>query len=58
LKPILEHKGMAGLKAMMKLLGLDCGPSRLPLHTLSDAECASLRVALEKVDYFEKWAMV
>jgi len=55
---ILEYKGMAGLKAMMKLLGLDCGPCRLPLHTLSDAECASLRVALEKIDFFEKWAMV
>jgi len=54
---VLEYKAMAGLKAMMRLLGLDCGPCRLPLHTLSDAECASLRVALEKIDFFEKWAM-
>lgn len=54
---VLEHKGMAGLKAIMKMIGLDCGPCRLPLHTLNEAECASLRVALEKIDFFEKWAM-
>lgn len=54
---MLEHKGLAGLKAVMKMLGLDCGPSRLPLHTLSDAEYATLNVGLERLDFFEKWAM-
>ena len=54
---MLEFKGMAGLKAVMKMIGLDCGPCRLPLHTLSPEEYASLNVALEKLDFFEKWAM-
>ena len=55
---ILEHKGMAGLKAMMKLIGLDCGPCRLPLHTLSDAECEKLKAGLEQLGFFEKWGML
>ena len=54
---ILEFKGMAGLKGVMKMLGLDCGPCRLPLHTLNDAEYASLKEALERVNFFETWAM-
>lgn len=54
---ILEHKGMAGLKAMMKLNGLDCGPCRLPLHTLSDAECGKLKAGLEQLGFFDKWGM-
>jgi N-acetylneuraminate lyase len=54
---ILEYKGMAGLKAMMKLTGLDCGPCRLPLHTLSDPECEKLKTGLEQLGFFEKWGM-
>jgi len=55
---ILEYKGMAGLKAVMKMIGLDCGPSRLPLHTLNDGEYESLRGVLESEGFFEKWALV
>lgn len=54
---ILEYKGMAGLKAVMKMIGLDCGPCRLPLHTLNDAECGKLKDALNQLGFFEKWAM-
>lgn len=54
---ILEFKGMAGLKAMMGLLGLDCGPCRRPLHTLTHEETARLKADLTELGFFEKWAM-
>lgn len=54
---MLEYKGMAGLKAVLKMIGLDCGPSRLPLKTLNDVEYEALESDLEAIDFFEKWAM-
>lgn len=54
---MLEYKHMAGLKAVMKMLGLDCGPSRLPLKTLNDTEYAALKADLEAMGFFEKWGM-
>jgi N-acetylneuraminate lyase len=37
----------------MKMIGLDCGPVRLPLRTLSDAQQAELRLELERIGFFE-----
>jgi N-acetylneuraminate lyase len=34
--------GLSAMKATMGLLGVDCGPCRLPLRTLTDAEADSL----------------
>ena len=37
----------------MKLIGVDCGPVRLPLRALADSEEASLRDAFEKIGFFD-----
>lgn len=44
---------ISGGKAIMKMSGLDCGPCRLPLSTLSDLQEKQLREKLEEVGYFK-----
>lgn len=39
-------------KRIMALIGLDCGPNRAPLATLSDADAAAMRAELEAIDFF------
>jgi N-acetylneuraminate lyase len=41
-----RHGGMAAGKAVMKLLGIDCGPVRLPLQKVSPDSYEKLRVEL------------
>jgi len=43
------------LKAVMKLIGLDCGPARLPLVTLTDDELQAMKEELGAVGFFD-WA--
>jgi len=43
---------MAG-KRIMKFLGLDCGPNRLPLQTVSDQEETIIRKELEEIGFFD-----
>ena len=43
-----RHDFPAAAKAVMKMIGLDCGPVRLPMRNLADAEMSELRQALEK----------
>jgi N-acetylneuraminate lyase len=45
--------GLAAGKAAMKLIGVDCGPVRLPLRALTPADEAGLRADLEKIGFFE-----
>jgi N-acetylneuraminate lyase len=40
-------------KALMKLLGVDCGPARLPLRSLPDDESAQLREQLSRLGVFD-----
>jgi N-acetylneuraminate lyase len=47
-----RYRGQPGFKAIMGLLGKDCGPNRLPLRALSDAENKQLRVDLEQIGFF------
>ncbi|MGH8791438.1 MAG: dihydrodipicolinate synthase family protein [Stackebrandtia sp.] len=42
---------LAGFKAATKLVGVDCGPCRLPLSTLDDNQLAGLRADLERVGF-------
>ncbi|MEA3208142.1 MAG: N-acetylneuraminate lyase [Chthoniobacter sp.] len=49
----LRFGGQPAGKAMMKMIGLDCGPTRLPLRTLSEAQQAELRAALAAVGFFD-----
>lgn len=48
-----RHGGLAAGKSAMKLIGLDCGPVRLPLRALSVRDEASLRDAFEQIGFFE-----
>ena len=48
-----RHGGLAAGKAVMKLIGLDCGPVRLPLRALTGRDEASLREGLERIGFFE-----
>ena len=45
--------GLAAAKAMMKMIGLDCGPSRLPQRTLSAQAYDQLKADLERIGFFE-----
>jgi N-acetylneuraminate lyase len=44
--PMRRHDFPAATKAVMKLMGIDCGPVRLPMRSLNEAETAELRTAL------------
>ncbi|BDS08573.1 N-acetylneuraminate lyase [Oceaniferula spumae] len=45
--------GRAGLKAMMSMVGIDCGPTRLPIKSASEAQVAELRSRLQKMGWFD-----
>jgi hypothetical protein len=42
----------AATKSMMAWHGVDCGPMRLPVRSISPAQSAELRRKLEAIDYF------
>ncbi len=44
---------MGAAKALMKMLGVDVGPARLPLANLTSEQTASLRAKLEKMGFFD-----
>jgi N-acetylneuraminate lyase len=48
-----RHGGLAAGKTLMRLVGVDCGPVRLPLRSLTAEQEASLRQALEEVGFFQ-----
>jgi N-acetylneuraminate lyase len=50
---IVRYRGHAGLKAVMQFIGLDCGPTRLPIRPLDPAETAALKRELEALHFFE-----
>jgi N-acetylneuraminate lyase len=51
----LRRGGLPALKATMRLVGVDCGPVRLPLRALPPAAIAGLRDELEEIGFFD-WA--
>ena len=54
---LLSKYGNGAGKAFMKAAGLDLGPCRLPLHTLSDEEFAAFKEDLKEVE-FERYKSV
>jgi N-acetylneuraminate lyase len=48
-----RYGGLVAGKAIMKLIGVDCGPVRLPLRAITAADEAKLRADLEKIGFFE-----
>lgn len=52
---ILRHGSTPALKAVMGLIGHDCGPTRLPIAPLTPTQIAALRADLEVSGFFD-WA--
>jgi N-acetylneuraminate lyase len=50
---LLPYGGIPASKAIMKFLGVDCGPVRLPLVQLSPAAEQSLKAELDAVGFFD-----
>lgn len=50
---ITRYRRHAGLKATMKLIGIDCGPNRLPIESLQSKEVEQMRRELESAGFFE-----
>jgi N-acetylneuraminate lyase len=48
-----QHGGLSAGKLIMKLIGVDCGPVRLPLRQPTAEQEKSLRNGLERVGFFE-----
>ena len=47
------HGGAPAIKGAMALLGLDCGPVRLPQQPLSREALSAMRTDLERIGFFE-----
>lgn len=47
-----KHGGLSAGKAMMKMVGFECGPCRLPMRTLTENEYGALREALTVANFF------
>jgi N-acetylneuraminate lyase len=52
-RPIYRFGGAPALKAVMKIIGLDCGPSRLPQQTLTPAQVDALEREMTELGLFE-----
>jgi N-acetylneuraminate lyase len=50
---MIRFGGQPAGKAIMKLVGIDCGPVRLPMRALTPKQEGELRAALEAVGFFE-----
>lgn len=50
---ILRAGGRSSLKAMMSLIGIDCGPSRLPQETPSPEKVEAMRRGLDEIGFFD-----
>jgi N-acetylneuraminate lyase len=49
----IRFGGLSAGKAIMRLIGLDCGPVRLPLRSLSETKEKELREELERIGFFD-----
>lgn len=52
-KALDKYNYKAASKAAMKMIGIDCGASRLPFPTLNSSQVSSLRRDLEECGYFD-----
>lgn len=50
---LVAHGGLPAFKAMMGLVGLDCGGPRLPLRGLDADAVAALRADMARIGFFE-----
>ena len=50
---VARYGGNVALKPMMKLIGLDCGPTRLPLANFTPAQMESFQQEMTDIGFFE-----
>jgi N-acetylneuraminate lyase len=50
---IAAHGYLPAAKAVMKMLGVECGPARPPLGNLTEVAKTSLKNGLEKIGFFD-----
>ena len=51
---LIKYRGnIIGGKRMMKFIGIDCGPNRQPLQTISEAEEKAMKTELEAIGFFD-----
>jgi N-acetylneuraminate lyase len=51
---MLQFPPIPAQKAIMKMLGWDLGPSRLPLQTLDEQQYGQLYSELKAIDFFNR----
>ena len=52
---ICHYRGnIVGVKRIMKLIGLDLGPNRVPWRNMTDEEEAAMKRELEEIGFFER----
>lgn len=52
---ICHYRGnIVGGKRIMKLIGLDLGPNRVPWRNMTDEEEAAMKAELEEIDFFNR----
>lgn len=50
---LYKYRGQPAFKAMMGLVGPECGPNRLPLRTLNNMEKRQLKREMEELGFFQ-----
>ncbi|MBC8179883.1 dihydrodipicolinate synthase family protein [candidate division KSB1 bacterium] len=50
---LFKYRGLPAIKSMMKMIGLDCGPVRLPLQALTTDEYNELEKSMNEIGFFE-----
>jgi N-acetylneuraminate lyase len=50
---LIRHGGLPAMKAVMKMIRVDCGPVRLPLRDLTLEQRHALHLDLERIGFFE-----
>jgi N-acetylneuraminate lyase len=51
---LLKYNVLAAGKSIMKIIGIDCGPVRLPVHNLTLQEQDQLGIDLQSIGFFDK----
>ncbi len=49
---LYRYRGLPAFKAVMRLLGHDCGPTRLPLQALTPGEIENMKRELTEIGFF------
>ncbi len=50
---VRKYRPLPALKSMMKIAGVDCGPTRLPLDPMTQAEIDALKNDLQELNFLE-----